>query len=398
MDDYNKEYSNPMDDFIALSNTVNSSSENYNEDGSGESSGATSARGTGNSGGDGKGKSSDGFGGSGDDTNNYRSDYDRPMKKSHKGLLIFLCILVIAAIAVGGFFIYQHFFKSQTAGVDHPYVAQLNVVGTIEETASSSITDFYKTQTYNQSYLINTITALENDKLCKGIVVYLNTPGGSAFATDEVYLKLMEFKKKTKKPVYAIMGPTCASGGYYIACAADTIFANRNTTTGSIGVTFGTMFDLSGFLEKYGIDTNTITSGPNKSMGSQYIPMTEEQKQIYQSIIDEAYLQFTGIVAESRNLNNDELWAVADGRIFTAKQALELKLIDQIANQQDALALIKKETGVTTICNFAYVKRFKIKDLFFALASGLTARDEGDLSAAIKLAEESYSEPYYIMN
>ena len=113
-------------------------------------------------------------------------------------------------------------------------------------------------------------------------------------------MKLKEYKEKTKRPVYAYMGSMAASGGYYISAPADMIFANRNCWTGSIGVTIGTLYDLSGFLERHGIKAVTIASGRNKSMGSIVDPLTDEQRRIFQSLVDEAYDQFVNIVAEER--------------------------------------------------------------------------------------------------
>lgn len=333
----------------------------------------------------------------------YKNEYDTPPeeKKRHKGLWIFLSILLIALLAFGGLFVYNHIIKPRTV-TSQPYIAQLNVVGTIESASSSSIVDVFETRTYSQSYIINKLKALEKDDHCKALILYFNTPGGSVYATDEVYLKIKEFKEKTNRPVYAIMGPTCASGGYYIACAADKIFANRNTTTGSIGVTMGSMFDISGLLAEHGIKVNTITSGPNKSMGSDYLPMTDEQRQIYQSVVDEAYAQFTSIVCEGRNIAPENVWEVADGRIFTAQQALDNGLIDRIAPYDEAIALIKNEVGTKTVCEFAYVKKFSLRELIFGtaheIATAVKTGGDDDLALAIRLAEEQSCEPYYIMN
>ena len=326
-------------------------------------------------------------------------------KKSHKGLFIFLVVLIIAfGATLGALLVNKYVLHHDAAGtpIESDHLAQINISGTIDESSSSALEELYNPRSYNHSFIINTIDELKGNSSCKGIILYLNTPGGSVYATDQVYLKLLEYKEKTGNPVYAVMGPQCCSGGYYIACAADKIFANRNTTTGSIGVTFGTQLDISGLLEKYGVKTTTITSGANKAMGSMYEPMTEEQRAIYQSIIDEAYAQFTSIVATGRKLTSEEVWPLADGRIYTAAQAKNCGLIDEVCTYEESLASIKKETGVKSVYTFAYKSTVTVKDVILGLAAKLDPSadyENSDLAKAVALAEEaSYSEPYYIVN
>lgn len=110
------------------------------------------------------------------------------------------------------------------------------------------------------------------------MILFVNSPGGGVYESDELYLKIKEYQEQTECPVYAVMGSMAASGGYYISAPADKIVANRNTWTGSIGVTIGTLYDISGLLEQYGVKTETITAGRNKAMGSSVEPMTEEQE------------------------------------------------------------------------------------------------------------------------
>ena len=141
-----------------------------------------------------------------------------------------------------------------------------------------------------------------------------------------------------------------ASGGYYISAPADRIVENRNCWTGSIGVTLGTMYDVSELLDKLGVSTVTITSGDNKAMGSSTEPMTKEQREIFQSLVDEAYDQFVGIVAEGRNMPDKKVRKLADGRIYIAKQALENGLIDDIKQYEDA------RTDLQQVCGSPAVK------------------------------------------
>ena len=261
------------------------------------------------------------------------SDNDSPKKNNFLGLII-LSIICVLGLVVGflstkdsevstssfskGFSISKNFTRGK-------YIATISIEGTIEE----------ENQTYNQKWLLSTIDELKWDSNNVGIMLKINSPGGAVYEADEVYLALLDYKT-FNKPVFAYFESLAASGGYYIGCAADKIYANRNTLTGSIGVIYGQHVDLSKLLEKYGIKYTTITAGENKSMGSIAEPLTQQQKDILQSIADECYEQFTGIVAESRNLDINTVKKLADGRVYTAKQALENKLIDEISTYNDA--------------------------------------------------------------
>lgn len=215
----------------------------------------------------------------------------------------------------------------------YDYIGVVHVEGTIDEDG---------TGTYNHEYILNSIDAMIDDPDNKGMILYLDTPGGSVFASDELYLKIKEYQEKTERPVYSSMQSMAASGGYYISAPCDKIIANRNCWTGSIGVTLGTMYDVSELLDNLGIETKTITSGANKAMGSSVEPMTQEQQAIYQSLVDEAYEQFVGIVAEGRNMKLSEVKRLADGRIYTAKQAVENGLADEIGTFEEAVADMKE--------------------------------------------------------
>ena len=215
-----------------------------------------------------------------------------------------------------------------SANFGHDYIGVLYVTDTIDE---------YGSGTYNHQYVLNAIDAMIADSENKGMILYVDTPGGSVYASDELYLKIKEYQDTTKRPVYSSMQSMAASGGYYISAPCDKIIANRNCWTGSIGVTMGTFVDISGLLSDLGIKTQTITSGANKAMGSTTEPMTDEQRAIFQSLIDEAYEQFVGIVADGRNMSEEEVRVIADGRIYSAAQALENGLIDAVGTFEEAV-------------------------------------------------------------
>lgn len=213
------------------------------------------------------------------------------------------------------------------------YIAILDITGSIQA----------ETEVYNQKWLLDTIDDLKEDDFNKGILLAIDSPGGSVYESDEMYLKLMEYKAETGKTIWAYFKSMAASGGYYIGCAADYIVANRNTLTGSIGVIYGPAIDLTKLMEKYGIESSTFTAGKNKNMLNFDSPVTEEQAEIMQSVVDEAYDQFTQIVADSRNLPIKTVQKIADGRIYTALQAKENKLIDEIMGYEEVIEYMKKD-------------------------------------------------------
>ena len=162
---------------------------------------------------------------------------------------------------------------------------------------------------------------------------------------NELYLKLKEYKEKTERPIWVYMESYCCSGGVYIASVADEQYANRITTTGSIGVIMSN-YDTTKLYKKLGIKTDNIVSGNNKDMGAGGKSMTDEQRAIYQSVVDEYYERFVEIVAEGRDMSVEEVKKLADGRIYTAEQATENGLIDGIKQSEEFDEYVKAQSGV----------------------------------------------------
>lgn len=187
---------------------------------------------------------------------------------------------------------------------------------------------------YNHDLYMKYIDKMIKSSSNKGIMLYVDSPGGTVYESDELYLKLEEYKEKTKRPIWAYFAQEACSGGYYISMAADTIYANRNCWTGSIGVIVS-LTNYKGLYDKLGIKEIDITSGPNKAMGSGGLDMTNEQKQIMQGLVDEAYDQFVSIVSEGRGINDADVRKIADGRIYTAKQAKENGLVDEVGSYEE---------------------------------------------------------------
>lgn len=184
------------------------------------------------------------------------------------------------------------------------------------------------------------------DKHMKAIVLRINSPGGAVTASDMIYHEIDEFKKKTHIKIVACIMDLGASGGYYVAVSADKIIAHPTTVTGSIGVI---MLNLSveGLLQKIGVKDTTIKTGEHKDMGSPLKTMTEEERKIFQGILDNMYERFLTVIAENRKeLTLEKLTSIADGRIYNAQQALKYGLIDQIGYLDEAILLAKEETGL----------------------------------------------------
>ena len=222
------------------------------------------------------------------------------------------------------------------------YIAVIDVKGTIYSEASTSL--FGESEDYNHPATMKYVDKLIEDDHNKGILLNVNTPGGEVIASDDLYLKLMKYKEETGRKIYCYFGSQACSGGYYISMAADEIYANRNCWTGSIGVIIS-MTNTKELYDKLGIKEVNITSGKNKAMGSSGETLTEQQREILQGMVDEAYEQFVEIVATGRGINEKKVKKLADGRIYTAKQAEKNKLIDGICTYEDYLEKIKGETG-----------------------------------------------------
>lgn len=185
------------------------------------------------------------------------------------------------------------------------------------------------------------------DANVKALLLSIDSPGGTVTASDQLWKAVKDFKAKTSKPVVVHMGALCASGGYYIAVAGDEIVAEETTITGSIGVILGGL-NFHELLKKYGVSDVSVTSGPNKDLLNSTAPIRESHLAILQSMVDEMYEVFVDRVAAGRPmLSRDEVKKLADGRIYTAKQALALKLVDHVDYRDKAFALAQARASVT---------------------------------------------------
>lgn len=177
----------------------------------------------------------------------------------------------------------------------------------------------------------------DNSDNLAGLILRVNSPGGSAFASEQIWEALQQFKKRTELPLYVSMGDVAASGGYYISCGADIIYAQPTTLTGSIGI-FGMIPDIKGLLNNHlGITTSTVQTNRNGNFPSLVNPMTAEQTAKMQAYIERGYDLFTKRCAEGRRMSQDSIKAIAEGRVWAGSQALENGLVDRMGTLRSTI-------------------------------------------------------------
>ena len=175
----------------------------------------------------------------------------------------------------------------------------------------------------------------------KGVILRITSPGGTAAAADLAYEEVMRFKRRSGKPVVAFIPGLATSGGYYVALAADEVYAAPAAITGSIGVIMQ-LYNVEGLLTKIGIETETLTTGDKKDMGSPFRKLTDEDRAVFQGLLESFHTRFVSLVAERRDLSAEKVRTLADGRVFTAAQAASHGLIDGEAYADDVFDRIKK--------------------------------------------------------
>ena len=277
------------------------------------------------------------------------------------------------------------FSSDAGANIDLPdkeFIGVINIEGEISASSSNSLTS---SNTYDHDLYLKYIEKMEKSDKNKGILLFVDSPGGAVYESDEMYLKLMEYKEKTKRPIWAYFASQACSGGYYISMAADKIYANRNCWTGSIGVIVS-LTNCKKLYDKLGIKEIDITSGRNKAMGSQGLDLTKEQRDILQSLVDEAYDQFVDIVAEGRKMDTDKVKEIADGRIYSAKQAKEINLVDEIGSLEDEKKEFAKEAGFSENITYYTPENNSLSGMFnslFGAVKDIVPKSDIDLAEDI---------------
>ena len=243
--------------------------------------------------------------------------------QKHPLLFGFFLIFTAVALLVGAMAFFHVFQADFGAWFGRDRIGVVHIRGAISD--SRRVNDW--------------IGALRRDGSVKGVLVRINSPGGSVAPSQEIFQAVRDLAEV--KPVSVSMGSVAASGGYYVACAGNPVWANSGTLTGSIGVKLQ-LTSFKDLADKLGIREQTVTSGPLKNAGSPLAPLTEEQKVYFQDLVNDLHDQFVSDVAEARNMDKDAVRELADGRAMSGRQAFAAGLVDRIGTREQALAELKE--------------------------------------------------------
>jgi protease-4 len=242
--------------------------------------------------------------------------------------LSFLFFLVIILIGLTGISVVEEGASFYNLGQK---VAIIEIYGTIS----------------GSNDVIRQLKKYSKDSSIPAIVLDIDSPGGAVVPSQEIYEEVLKAKKAGKK-VVASLRSLGASGGYYIACSADTIVANPGTLTGSIGVIFEFPV-VQELFKKIGVKFEVVKRGELKEVGTSFRSMTQEERDLLQSVIDDTYNQFVDAVKEGRGLEREKILELADGRVFTGRQAKELGLVDELGDIEDAIKIAGKMGDITGV-------------------------------------------------
>ena len=196
----------------------------------------------------------------------------------------------------------------------------------------------------DSQYITNQVKKFRQDKRIRGIILRIDSPGGAVGPSQEIYDEVLK-TRESGKTIYASMGAVAASGGYYIASAAEKIFANPGTLTGSIGVIMA-FSNAKGLMEKIGLQPEIVKAGEYKDIGSPARAMTQKERNLLQSVVTDVHQQFIEAVASGRDISVAEVTKIADGRILTGRQAYSLNLVDQLGGLQVSIDQLAHEVGI----------------------------------------------------
>ena len=257
--------------------------------------------------------------------------------------------------------------KERTVSGKGPYkILIMEVSGFISSQARSGSLLGGAQQPSLVSHLKEQHEKAEKDKRVRAVVLRINSPGGMVTASDMIYHEIKAFKARTDRTVVASLTDLATSGAYYISLAADRIIAHPTTVTGSIGVIM-IRADIEGLMQKIGVRATEIKSGKLKAMGSIFKAPSPEEQKVFQRVIDEMYERFLKVTAEGRkSLDPEKIRRLADGRIYTAQQALDAGLIDQIGYLPDAIETAKRLAGLERAKVVMYHRPGDFKGSIFA--------------------------------
>jgi protease-4 len=227
--------------------------------------------------------------------------------------------------------------------LDRPFTG--NKVAVVELTGVMTSSYDAGRQAMSARRVLEQLRKHRDDDSVKAVVLRVDTPGGTVVAAQEIHGELQRLRTGSGKKIVVSMGDLAASGGYYVSCAADRVFANPGTLTGSIGVIMQ-FPNYQGLLGKIGLGTNTIKSGEFKDLGSGARLMTDRDRRLLQDLVDDVYGQFVEAVAAGRGMTPAQVRPLADGRIFSGRQAKDLGLVDELGDLDAAIAAAGKLAGI----------------------------------------------------
>ena len=230
------------------------------------------------------------------------------------GLIIFIAVLMVA-------------FGADTSRLNEPSIGVVEVDGSIMESEE----------------VVQQLRDFEEEEQIRGVIVRVNSPGGAVAPSQEIYQAVRRLGEE--KPVVVSMGTVAASGGYYVACGGEKIFANSGTITGSIGV-ITQFFNVERLVERVDLEVHTVKSGEYKDAGSPFRPFEPQDEAIFSEMVFDIHDQFVEDIAECRDLDRSQVAQVADGRVFTGRQAVDLELVDEIGSLRDAVDYLSAELGL----------------------------------------------------
>lgn len=263
-------------------------------------------------------------------------------------------ILTTFAVTILGLSLTLNFYFLVVAGVSSlansasPSRSDVLISGDLNQKVYRiEVTGLISDETHRQ--FARLLRQVRDDSTTKAVIVHVDTPGGSVTPSDEIYQLIRKFRDETKLPVAITQGGLATSGGYYISAAGDRVFAHRTTLTGNIGVIMQ-RFNVANLMEKYGVQDATITStgATFKDAGSMFRPETPAERKYLQSLMDQAFTTFKDVVVEGRGTSlKGDIADIANGKVFTAQEALALGLVDEIGGQDAALAWLGTKHGLT---------------------------------------------------
>ena len=242
-------------------------------------------------------------------------------------------------------------------------------------------------------FVVDELKKAKEDPQIKGVILNVNSPGGSVYASERIANEIKALKE-AQKPVYTVMREMAASGGYYISAPTDRIYASNETWTGSIGVIIQS-YSLQGLFEKYGIKEQNITTGKMKDAGSQGRDMSKEEKEYFQGLVDSAFDRFVKIVSEGRGISEREVRKLADGRVYDGSQALANGLVDKIGDLDSAIGDMASENNLE---DPMVIRNENVMGSFSSIFSKVTdlKKSESDLAILDKLMKNRGLRPMYL--